>query len=234
MKKDTSSKHTKLADRELPDYTHGEEIFNMVTHIVGGALGIIVLVLCVVFSFIHKDAYAVVSSFIYGFSLIILYSMSSIYHGLKPTLDITKKVLQILDHCSIFIMISGTYTPILLCSMRKENPALAWTIFGIVWGVSVLGIILNSIDLKRYKIFSNICYIALGWCIICTLKPLIAAIGLSGFWFLLAGGIAYSLGAVLYIIAGGGKTHRYMHSIFHIFVVLASILHFICIFFFVI
>ena len=224
-------KRTKLIDRRLPDYTRGEEIFNMVSHIVGGGAGVVICALCIIKSFLNHDAYQIVGSFIYGFSMIILYTVSSVYHGLKH--PIAKKVMQVIDHCSVFILISGTYTPIALASLREYNTALGWTVFGVVWGVSALGITLNAIDLKKYNVFSIICYLAQGWCIILTGKAAIDAIGFSGFMWLLAGGIAYTVGAVLYGIAGK-KTVRYMHSVFHIFVVLASIMHFICILFFVI
>lgn len=223
-------KRTKLIDRLLPDYTRGEEIFNMVTHIVGGGFGVIICALCVIKAFIECDAYAIVGAFIYGFSMIVLYTMSSVYHGLKhPT---AKKVMQIIDHCSIFILISGTYTPIALTSLREYNTALGWTVFGVVWGISALGITLNAIDLKKYNIFSIICYLAQGWCIILTGKAAITAIGMKGFMWLLAGGISYTIGAVLYAIAGA-KNVRYMHSVFHIFVVIGSLLQFIAILFYV-
>lgn len=219
-------KRTKLIDRKLPDYTRGEEIFNMVSHIVGGGLGIIICALCVIKSFLNHDAYQITGSFIYGISMVVLYTMSSVYHGLKH--ETAKKVLQIIDHCAVFILISGTYTPIALASLREYNTALGWSVFGVVWGVSALGITLNAIDLKKYNVFSIICYLAQGWCIILTGKAAIAAIGTKGFYWLLAGGIAYTLGAVLYGIAGK-KTVRYMHSVFHIFVVLGSLLQFVAI-----
>ena len=155
----------KLADRVLPTYSKGEEIFNMVSHIIGGALGVVALVLCVIFSALHNNVYGVIASSIYGTSLILLYTMSSIYHGLKPT-GTAKKVFQIIDHCSIFILIAGTYTPFALCTLRQYDLTTGWTLFGIVWALAILGIVFNSIDLKRYKIFSMICYILMGWCII--------------------------------------------------------------------
>ena len=223
-------KRTKLIDRRLPDYTRGEEIFNMVSHIVGGGAGMIICALCIIKSFLNGDAYQVVGSFIYGFSMIILYTISSVYHGLKS--EMAKKVMQVIDHCSVFILISGTYTPIALSSLREYNTALGWTVFGVVWGVSALGITLNAIDLKKYNVFSIICYLAQGWCIVLTGKTAVKAIGTNGFMCLLAGGIAYTIGAVLYGIAGK-KTVRYMHSVFHIFVVLGSILQFIAIMFYV-
>lgn len=223
-------KRTRLTDRILPDYTRGEEIFNMVSHITGGAMGVAICALCIVKAFLNHDAYQVVGAFIYGFSMVILYAVSSIYHGLVP--QTAKKVMQIIDHCSVFILIAGTYTPIALSPLREYSTALGWTVFGIVWGVSALGITLNAIDLKKYNVFSIICYLALGWCIVLTGKVAINAIGLKGFLWLFGGGIAYTVGAVLYGIAGR-KTVRYMHSVFHIFVVLGSLLQFFAIIFYV-
>lgn len=223
-------KRTKLIDRRLPDYTRGEEIFNMVSHIVGGGLGVIIFALCVIKAFLNHDVYQIVSSFIYGAAMVILYTVSSVYHGLKS--EMAKKVMQVIDHCSVFILISGTYTPIALCSLREHNAFLGWGVFGVVWAVSALGITLNAIDLKKYNVFSIICYLAQGWCIILTGKAAIDAIGINGFFWLLAGGISYTIGAVLYGIAGK-KTVRYMHSIFHIFVVVGSFLQFIAIIFYV-
>lgn len=216
---------TKLQDRILPTYTKGEEIFNMTSHIIGGALGIVALVLCIVFSAIHKNAYAVVSSVIYGVMMIILYTMSSIYHGLKPERK-AKKVFQVLDHCSIFLLIAGSYTPFCLVTFREYNSTLGWTIFGVIWAMAALGITLNSIDIKKYKVFSMICYLGMGWCIIFTAKLLPQLLGIPGVVLLVAGGIAYTIGAVLY---GVGKKKKYMHSIFHLFILLGSILHFFCI-----
>ena len=223
-------KRTKIKDRLLPPYTKGEEIFNMVSHIVGGGLGIIIAALCIVKSFLIHNVYGIVASFIYGISMIVLYTMSSIYHGL---IHVTaKKVFQVIDHCSIFLLIAGTYTPIALCSIREYNTALGWSLFGFVWAMAALGITLNAIDLKKYALFSNICYIALGWCVIFIVNHAIKAISINGFWWLLAGGIAYSLGAVLYGIAGKWNI-KYVHSIFHLFVIFGSVLQFVAIFWYV-
>jgi len=225
-----SKKRIKLKDRLLPDYTRGEEIFNMVSHIVGGGFGVIALVTCVLKAAFNFDAYQIVSSSIYGFSMVLLYTISSVYHGLKS--EMAKKVMQVIDHCSIFVLIAGTYTPIVLTTIREAKPFLGWTIFGIVWGVSALGITLNAIDLKKYNIFSVICYLALGWCIVIPGKTAISLIPKGGFILLLAGGISYTVGAVLYAIAGA-KTVRYMHSVFHIFVVIGSILQYLSILLFI-
>lgn len=218
-------KRIKLKDRVLPKYTKGEEIFNMTSHIVGGALGIVATVLCIVFAAIHRNVYGVVSGAIYGITMIILYTMSSIYHGLKPERT-AKKVFQILDHCSIFLLIAGSYTPFALCTIREVDVATAWTIFGVIWGLAILGIILNSIDIKRFKVFSMICYLLMGWCIIIKANLLPEALGMNGLVLLVSGGVAYTVGAVLY---GLGKKHKWMHSIFHLFILLGSLLQFFCI-----
>lgn len=220
---------TKLKDRSLPEYTKGEEIFNSVSHILGGVLGVTTTVLCIVFSAIKHDVYAIVSSSIYGSSMIILYTMSSIYHSLKA--NTAKKVFQIIDHCSIYLLIAGTYTPFSLCTLREYSTALGWSIFGIVWGLAVLGIILNAIDLKSFRVISMILYLIMGWCIIFSIKIIFIQLGIGGFTLLLTGGISYTVGAILY---GIGSKHKYFHSVFHVFVVIGSLLHFFCILFFVI
>lgn len=222
-------KRTKLKERVLPTYTKGEEIFNMTSHIVGGALGIVATVLCVIFSAIHKNVYGVVASSIYGASLILLYTMSSIYHGLRA--KTAKRIFQIIDHCSIFLLIAGTYTPFTLCTLRQYSTSVGWTMFGVIWGVAIIGIVFNSIDLKKYKIPSMICYLVMGWCIIIKGNVLPSLLTIPGFVMLVLGGVFYTLGAILY---GLGKKHKWMHSIFHIFCVLGSMLHFFCILFYVV
>lgn len=220
---------TKFRDRAMPDYTKGEEIFNMVSHIVGGAFGIVALVLTVVFSAIKGDPWAVVSSAIYGSTMIMLYSVSSVYHGLH--LNMGKRVMQVIDHCTIFLLIAGTYTPVALCAIREYSTAWGWVLFGIVWGFAALGITFTAIDMKKYSKMAMIFYIGMGWCIVMAAKPAINAIPFAGLMWILVGGIAYTIGAVLY---GLGKKHRYMHSVFHIFVVLGSLLQFFGILFYVI
>ncbi len=219
---------TKLRDRILPDYTKGEEIFNMVSHIVGGALGIAALVLCVVKSAMKGNAWGVVSSSIYGASLIILYTMSSVYHGLHKNMG--KKVMQVIDHCTIYFLIAGTYMPVLLVGVRPEYPGWAWTIFGVVWGLSILAAVFTAIDHNKYRRLSMICYIAIGWCIVIAAKPTLASIGWPAALWILGGGVSYTIGAVIYA-AGKKKGKRYMHSVFHLFVLAGSILQFFGIFF---
>ena len=218
-------KRTPLALRRMPDYTRGEEICNMVTHIVGGALGILALVLCPIFAASRHNVYGIVSGALFGFCMLVLYAISSVYHGLHPTV-FGKRVLQVLDHCSIFLLIAGTYTPIALCTLRAHSPALGWSLFGVIWALAALGITLNAIDLKKYDRFSMACYLLMGWCIVLRIDLVYRLIGKTGFWLLLAGGLAYTAGAVLYLL---GRKRRYAHSAFHVFVVIGSLLHFLCI-----
>lgn len=220
---------TALKDRLLPDYTRGEERFHMISHIVGGGFGVIALTLCVVFSALHGDPWAVVGSAVYGASLMLLYATSSVYHGLRPPM--AKKVLQVLDHCTIYFLIAGTYTPILLCAIRRVSPAWAWVLFGLVWGLAAMAATFTAIDLKKYAKLSMACYIGMGWCILLAVKPTLQAVPPAGLLWLLAGGIAYTVGAVLY---GLGKRRRYMHALFHLFALAGSVLQFMCIFFYVI
>ncbi len=222
-------KRIKLKNRKLPAYTNGEEIFNMVSHIVGGAIGIAAIPLCVIKAVFDSNVYGIISGAIFGATMLILYCMSSIYHGLSPKLT-AKKVFQVIDHCTIFILIAGTYTPFCLCTIRSFSVATGWTIFGVIWGAAALGIVFNAIDLERYKTFSMICYLTMGWCIVSVIVPTVKALTLTGALWLLAGGILYTLGAVLYAI---GSKKKYFHSVFHIFCVLASITHLICILFYV-
>ena len=218
----------KLRERILPDYTKSEEIFNMVSHIVGGALGIVALVLCVIFSALHKNVFGVVSGAIYGSSLIVLYTMSSLYHGLSSK-TMSKRVFQVLDHCSIFFLIAGTYTPITLCPLREYNSLIGWGIFGVIWSAAAVGIVLNSIDIKKYKKLSAVCYLLMGWCIIFAWKPTVAALHKNAIIFLLIGGVFYTVGALIYYFL---KKKRFSHSIFHLFVLLGSIFHFFTVFFY--
>ncbi len=215
---------TKLKDRPLPNYTKGEEVFNMVSHIVGGAIGIAALVLCIIFSAVRHNGYGLAGSIVYGISMITLYTMSSVYHGLRE--GTAKRVMQVLDHCTIYLLIAGTYTPILLSAMRPIDPVASWVLLGVVWGLSAIAITLTAIDLKKYALFSMICYIGMGWCIVFKIPVLIQAVGWGGFWLILLGGVCYTVGAVLY---GLGRTKKYMHSVFHLCVVAGSVLHLLAI-----
>jgi len=217
-------KRTKLADRQLPNYSTGEEIMNTVTHIVGGAMGVAALTMCVMLAAQNRNIYGVIGSSIYGFCMIALYSVSSVYHGLRPGMG--KKVMQVIDHCTIYFLICGTYTVIALSAIRPIYPKLGWLLLGFEWIMAIIATVLTAIDLKQYRVFSMICYIGMGWAIIPFAKVVMQVLTKSGFYLLLAGGIAYTIGAVLY---GIGSKKKWMHSVFHIFVDIGSLLQFLCV-----
>lgn len=220
---------TRLSRITLPNYSKGEEIFNMVSHIVGGALGITATVLCVIRAALHRNTFGIVSGAIFGFTMILLYCMSSIYHGLSPRLK-AKKVFRILDHCAIYILIAGTYTPYALVTIRGYDTALGWTLFGITWGLTALGVTLSAIDLRKFRVIEMVLYLGMGWSIIFAKDAALARLAPTGLLLLFLGGIAYTVGAVFY---GIGAKKAYIHSVFHLFVLLGSFLHFLSIFLYV-
>lgn len=201
-------------------YTVGEEIFNSVSHGVGILLSVAALTLLIVFAAWRSDGYGLASAIVYGISLILLYSMSTVYHIVQN--PAAKRVLRIFDHSSIFVLIAGTYTPYLLMCMR--NP-VGWAIFGLIWGMAVLGIVLNAIDLDRFSKISTLCYVLMGWGIVFTLPKITKVIGTQGTALLIAGGVVYTLGVIFYVL----KKYRYMHSVWHLFVLAGSICHYLSI-----
>lgn len=198
-------------------YTLGEEIFNSVSHGIGAALAMGGMVVLIVMSAVHTNSWGVVSSCIYGASLVLLYTMSTLYHAISN--DRAKGFFRIMDHNTIYFLIAGTYTPYTLVTLRG---AIGWTLFGIVWGAAILGIVLNSINLERFKRFSLICYIMMGWVIIFAVKPMISSLSTEALVFLLVGGIFYTVGIIFYVI----KRIRYFHSIWHLFTVAGSAFHY--------
>ncbi len=221
-------KRTPLSERVLPNYTRGEEIANMTTHIIGGGLGVILLFLTVTISAYNRDIWGIVSSFVYGFSMIALYTVSSVYHGLRPCFG--KKVMQVIDHCTIYLLIAGTYTPILLCGMRPVYPALAWTVFIAEWSLAAFAAVFTAIDHNKYKKLSMVFYILMGWFIVLCFKQTIEVLTIPGMLWILFGGISYTIGAVLY---GIGKKKPIFHTVFHVFVVIGTFLQAIGILFYV-
>lgn len=218
-------KNTKPHRIAIPRYTLGEELINSISHGVGAGLGITALVLCIVKSCSPLDGYKLASSIVFGLTTTLLYLMSCLYHALK--VNRAKRVFRVIDHCTIYLLIAGTYTPYTLNTLRGVT---GWVLFGIVWGVGILGIVLNAVSLKKYAKLSVACYIALGWVVIFASKELIASLDRGGLWLLLAGGIAYTVGAVLY---GIGAKKRYFHSVFHFFCLIGTALHFFSIYFYV-
>ncbi|MBQ3866149.1 MAG: hemolysin III family protein [Clostridia bacterium] len=207
----------------LPPYSRGEEICNMVTHIVGGAFAVSALVLCVIMAAVRGSVWGVVSGAIYGASMILLYTMSSLYHGLVP--ERAKLVFRVIDHCTIYILIAGTYTPICLAAIRRTDPVMAWVLFGVIWGAAILAVTLTAVDMHKFKIFSLIAYVVMGWAVIVRIGNVAAILGARATAFLVAGGVLYTVGAVLYVV-GKKKNTPYIHSVFHLFVLLGSISHF--------
>ena len=213
-----------IKDIELPYYTRGEERLNTITHGIGAALAAGVFVYGLIVADRGQKSFAVLSCCIYGLSMILLYIVSTAYHGLPA--GGAKKYLRVIDHCTIYLLIAGSYTPVLLTAIRPEHPILAWIVFAAEWGLGLFAAFLTALDMKKYSRLSMICYIVMGWFVIIALKPTIAAVSWHGFAWLLAGGICYTVGAYLYKT---GKTKRYYHAVFHVFVVLASMLQAVCI-----
>ena len=220
-------KRTKLSDRRLPDYSRGEEIMNMVTHIVGGALGLAVLTLCVIRAALNGNVYGVVSSAIYGATMVITFTISSVYHGLTPNLG--KKVMQVIDHCTIYFLIAGTYTAVVLSAFRPVYPVLGWSLFALEWAMAALSVTLTAIDLKKYNVFSMFSYIVMGWAVIPFAKQAMTVLTMPGFLLLLLGGISYTIGSILH---GIGSKKKWLHSEFPILVVMGAVLQFFAVLFY--
>lgn len=216
-------KRTPLTLRQLPDYTAGEEIMNMVTHIAGGGLAVLGSIFCILKA-IRLNTGALIGAVIYCVTMIGVYTMSSIYHGLRT--DTSKKVMQVIDHCAIYFLIAGTYTPIMVTGFLPVYPQIGWGLLIMEWGLTALAVSLTAIDLKKYRVFSMVCYIFMGWGIIFFMPQAMEVMTAPGFYWLLAGGIAYTIGAVLF---GLGKKLRWMHGVFHIFVILGSLFQYLAI-----
>lgn len=217
IKKSILEKREKL---NLPVYSTFEEILSAISHGIGALLSIVAIVLLIVSS--SLKAKTIVCVTIYSATLSLLYIVSTLYHSLG--VNKAKKIFRILDHCSIFILISGTYTPICLLML---DGAIGWILFSVVWSAAIVGIVFNAIDLKKFSKLSMVCYIAMGWAIIFAIKPLLCVVNQRQLLFLFLGGIFYTVGAIIY---GVGKKIKYMHSLWHVFVLAGSIFHFFMIF----
>ncbi|MCI8589605.1 MAG: hemolysin III family protein [Clostridiales bacterium] len=210
----------------IPTYSLHEELMNAISHGVGALFAIGALVLCVVKSAVHADPWAVVSSAVYGATLVLMFTLSTIYHALK--INKAKRVFRVLDHCGVFLVVAGSYTPYTLVSLRGP---LGWTIFGIIWGFTIVGIVFNAINVDRYSIVSAIINLVTGWGILLAVVPLARVLPPLGLSLLFTGGFCYTIGAVLYAL---GAKKKFFHSIFHVFVLIGAILHFFSIFLYVI
>ena len=207
-------------------YSLGEEIFNSISHGIGAVFGIAATAVMLVWAVMFGDTIGVVSAAIYGATLIIMYTMSTLYHAF--TSERVKRIFQIFDHCSIFLLIAGTYTPICLTGLGGQ---VGWTVFGIVWGCAVFGIVISSVKVKRWShVVSVILYLIMGWMVVFTLRPVIELLGGRGFVLLLTGGALYTIGIIFYLL----KKVAYMHSVWHLFVLGGSVLHFLCVLLYII
>lgn len=215
----------KINDRVLPVYSRGEEIFNMTSHIVGGAFGAAALVACVALCAARDNAWGLAGAAVYCAAMIFLYTMSSVYHGLLP--GRAKKVMQVLDHCTIYALILGTYAPILLTGLRVKHPIAAAVLWGVVLTGTAVGVTFTAIDFKTYQWIAYGGYFVVGWAALFAVRPLVQSFGLPFFLWLLAGGAAYTLGMIFY---AAGRKKAYFHSIFHLFILAGTALQFVGIF----
>jgi len=199
--------------------TLGEEIANSITHGVGAALSIAGLV-ALVLAALHRSAWQIVACAIYGTSLVLLYVSSTIYHALAN--NRAKRVFKILDHSSIYVLIAGTYTPFTLITLRGP---WGWSLFGVVWGLCVCGVVCKSLWIDRLKVASTVVYLLMGWCAVFAVRPLLGALSWTGFAWLLAGGLCYTAGVAFYV-----KSSKFAHFIWHLFVLAGSLCHYWAVF----
>ncbi|MNH98335.1 hemolysin-III related [compost metagenome] len=202
------------------EYSVREERANAISHGVGILLSVLGLLLLVIHATTDGDMWHVISFSIYGASLIILYSCSTLLHSLHNRK--IKDVFEIMDHAAIYVLIAGTYTPYLLVTLRGP---VGWTMLGIIWGLAVLGIVLKFFYVKRFVMLSTLCYIGMGWMIVFAFKPLYASLAFGGIAWLVAGGLLYTFGSIFYV----WRRIPYHHAIWHVFVLAGSICHFISI-----
>ena len=210
--------------KELKHYSRAEERINITSHAFGFVLSIVALVLLVRHASLYGNAWHIVSFSVFGVSLMVLYAASTVYHSAKnPSF---RKKMRIVDHASIYILIAGTYTPFTLVTL---NGFTGWVVFGITWGMAVTGIILKLFYTGKYDSISTLMYVCMGWIIVFAIEPLINNLSSDGLIWLVAGGMAYTTGAILYSI----KRIKFNHAIFHIFVLIGSACHFISVYFYV-
>jgi hemolysin III len=212
------------AEKDIAYYSPFEEKLNILSHGIGVILGLVALIFLVLHAAQDGTAVHVVSFTIYGASIIILYLASTLYH--KATKPRLRNRLRIFDHAAIYVLIAGTYTPYALVTLEGT---IGWTIFGLAWGIAIVGIILKLFFTGKFDKLSTLMYVFMGWIIIFAINPLIANLSSEGLFWLMAGGVFYTIGAVLYSI----RKLPFNHAIFHVFVLAGSISHFISVYFYV-
>lgn len=211
------------AKHKLPHYTYNEEKLNMITHIIGAVYGLIVLIICVARAGWHRNLAGLLSGIFYGLSMIAVYSISSIYHGLDPRKSLKGKIImRIIDHCDIYGLIAGSFAPIAMTGLRTSSPYVAWISFSVVCVTSVIGIIFTSIDLAKFKVISYACYFTAGWGVIFTIKWLLKAFPKAFMILIILGGVIYTSGMIFFGLQKKG--YKYFHGIFHIFIFLGSLI----------
>ena len=207
----------------LPRYTKSEELFNAISHIIGAFLGLIGLIIGSYYGYLYKGIEGLICMLVFGITMVFLYTMSGIYHFLF--VNKAKKVFQIMDHCTIYVLIMGTYTPICVLNLENIYP-YNLVLLGVVYLLGIIGIVFNAIMMEKLpvKILSNSLYLIIGWLIICFYPFLAKQISTNGLILIIMGGVSYTLGAILYAI---GSKKKYFHSIFHIFVLIGTILQYL-------
>ncbi|KAB2891779.1 MAG: hemolysin III family protein [Desulfobulbaceae bacterium] len=208
-----------------PRYSRGEELANSITHGIGVVFAICAMAILAVFASRYGDAWHIVSCSIFGAALILLYVASTLYHAVQRPK--AKSVLRILDHSAILVLIAGTYTPFTLVNLRGP---WGWSLFGIIWGLAVCGIAIETTRLRRYRAGLIALYVVMGWAVVAAVKPMLEHVEHGGLWLLLAGGLAYTGGVVFYL----WRRLPFNHAIWHLFVLAGSVLHFFAILFHVI
>ena len=208
----------------IKHYSPIEEITNIISHAIGFILSIVALVLLVTHANKYGNIVHIVSFGIFGVSLIVLYGASTFYHSTKK-LELRNR-LRVFDHASIYVLIAGSYTPFTLVTLKGP---LGWSILGIAWGMALTGIILKLFLTGKYKLISTLMYVFMGWIIIFAIKPLINNLSSGGLLWLVAGGMSYTIGAIIYSI----KKIKFNHAIFHLFVLAGSACHFVSVFYYV-
>ncbi|MBN2822186.1 MAG: hemolysin III family protein [Coriobacteriia bacterium] len=213
-----------LPKKSTRPYSLGEEIANAITHGLGVALSIAALVLLIAAAARTNNPYQLASAITYGVTLILLYLASTLYHSIPNPR--ARRVLKVIDHSAIYLLIAGTYTPFTLVTIRDTG---GWWLFGIIWVLAVAGVSLEAFWVYRPKWVSAVVYLGMGWLVVVAMNPLLANLPSAGFWLLVAGGLAYTLGTVFYVL----KRVPYTHMVWHLFVIAGSVCHFLAVVLFV-
>jgi len=220
-----AAKRTAKKERVVRDYTLGEEIANSVIHGLGIGLSVAALVILVAFAVLAHDPYKLASAIVFGVALVLEYTASTLYHSFpQPKV---KHVFKIFDHCGIYLLIAGTYTPFCLVTLREEN---GWMLFWVIWSLAVAGIAAEAFWTYRPRWLSAAVYLGMGWMVVLSIRPLMENLDPAGLWLLVAGGLAYTVGTIFYVM----KKVKYMHAVWHVWVLAGSTCHFLAVLLYVI